>query len=47
MELYTERCADKISGGLSCLDRVVITGTIPSICCATSLIMIHFLTKIG
>jgi len=32
MELFTERHADKISGELSCLDRVVITGTIPGIC---------------
>jgi len=32
MELFTERHADKITGELSCLDRVVITGTIPGIC---------------
>ena len=32
MELFTERHADKILGVLSCLDRVVITGTIPEIC---------------
>ena len=34
MELFTERHADKIVGELSCLDRVVITGTIPGICYA-------------
>ena len=32
MELFTERHADKITGELSCLDRVVITATIPGIC---------------
>ena len=32
MELFTERHADKIQGVLSCLDRVVVTGTIPVIC---------------
>ena len=37
MELFTERHADKISGELSCLDRVVITGTIPSICHAEAM----------
>jgi hypothetical protein len=34
MELFTERHAAKISGELSCLDRVVISGTIPGICYA-------------
>jgi hypothetical protein len=34
MELITERHAAKISGELSCLDRVVISGTIPGICYA-------------
>jgi len=34
MELFTERHAVKISGELSCLDRVVISGTIPGICYA-------------
>lgn len=32
MELFTERHAEKIVGELSCLDRVVVTGTIPGIC---------------
>lgn len=32
MILFTERHAEKIRGVLSCLDRVVITGTIPGIC---------------
>ena len=31
MALLTERYADKIQGVLTCLDRVVITGTIPEI----------------
>ena len=31
MVLLTERYADKIQGVLSCLDRVVMTGTIPEI----------------
>jgi hypothetical protein len=34
MEHFTERHAAKISGELSCLDRVVISGTIPGICYA-------------
>jgi hypothetical protein len=34
MELFTERHADKIVAELSCLDRVVISGTIPGICYA-------------
>ena len=34
MQLFTERHAAKIVGELSCLDRVVITGTIPGICYA-------------
>lgn len=34
MELFTERHAAKIIGELSCLDRVVISGTIPGICYA-------------
>jgi hypothetical protein len=32
MALLTEKYASKIRGVLSCLDRVVITGTIPEIC---------------
>lgn len=34
MELFTDRHAAKIRGVLSCLDRVLITGTIPGICYA-------------
>ena len=34
MELFTERHTAKISGELSCLNRVVISGTIPGICYA-------------
>jgi hypothetical protein len=37
MELLTERYADKITGILSCYDRVVITGTMPQICYAAGL----------
>jgi hypothetical protein len=32
MESFTQRHADKISGTISCFDRVILTGTIPSIC---------------
>jgi len=34
MELFTQRHATQIAGEISCLDRVVITGTIPAICYA-------------
>ena len=34
MELFTDRHAAKISGELSCLERVVISGSIPGICYA-------------
>lgn len=34
MELLTERYAEKIKGTLSCYDRIVIQGTIPTICYA-------------
>ncbi|MDP4856666.1 MAG: MarR family transcriptional regulator [Desulfobacterales bacterium] len=34
MELFTERHAAKITGELSCLDRVVISGTLPGLCYA-------------
>jgi len=32
MDLLTTTYQDKIAGTLSCLDRVIITGTIPQIC---------------
>lgn len=32
MEMFSERHAGQIVGQLSCLDRVIITGTIPGIC---------------
>ena len=32
MELLTTKYQKKISGVLSCFDRVIITGTIPQIC---------------
>lgn len=34
MTHFTERHADKIIGTISCYDRIVLTGTIPSICYA-------------
>ena len=34
MELFTERHAAKITSELSCLGRVVISGTLPGICYA-------------
>jgi hypothetical protein len=34
MELLTKRYADKISGVLSCYDRIVLKGTLPTICYA-------------
>ena len=34
MQQFTERYTEKIRGVLSCLDRIVITGTIPRICFA-------------
>jgi hypothetical protein len=34
MELLTERYADKISGVLSCYDRIVLKGTLPTVCYA-------------
>jgi hypothetical protein len=32
MTLLTERYAAQIAGVLSCYDRMVITGTLPSVC---------------
>jgi len=34
MELFTERHASKISGTLSCFDRIIVTGTLPGLCYA-------------
>jgi hypothetical protein len=34
MEFLTERYAENIAGVLSCFDRVVITGTLPTFCYA-------------
>jgi hypothetical protein len=34
MSLLTERYADKISNVLSCYDRIIIQGTLPSLCYA-------------
>src|SRR5215472_12296053 len=33
-QAVTERYADRIAGVLSCYDRVVITGTLPTVCYA-------------
>ena len=32
MELLTDRYQDKITGMISCYDRLIITGTLPVIC---------------
>lgn len=34
MELLTERYAERLTGVLSCYDRIVITGTLPGVCYA-------------
>lgn len=34
---FVERCQDRIAGVLNCLDRVVITGTLPEICHAEAM----------
>ncbi len=34
MELLTKRYEDKISGVLSCYDRIVLKGTLPTLCYA-------------
>ena len=33
-QMPTERYRDRLSGVLSCYDRIVITGTLPGICYA-------------
>ena len=43
MELLTKRYDEKIIGSLSCFDRVVVKGTLPTICYAEG--MTRFLTK--
>jgi hypothetical protein len=45
MNTLTERYARQIAGGLQCLDRVIITGTLPTICHAGG--MTSFLFKQG
>lgn len=32
MALITERYVDKIAGVLGCFDRLIVTGTLPSLC---------------
>ena len=41
----TERYDDRIAGMLSCYDRVVVTGTLPTVCYAAG--MTKFLYAIG
>ena len=41
----TERYDDRIAGALSCYDRVVVTGTLPTVCYAAG--MTKFLCAIG
>ena len=41
----TERYDDRIAGVLSCYDRVVVTGTLPTVCYAAG--MTKFLYAIG
>ena len=41
----TERYDDRIAGVLSCYDRVVVTGTLPTVCYAVG--MTKFLYAIG
>jgi hypothetical protein len=38
MELLTDRYAEKILGVLSCFDRVVIQGTLPTFCYAQGMV---------
>lgn len=45
MELLTERYADRLTGVLSCYDRIVITGTLPGACYADG--MTSFLRSRG
>ena len=33
----TERYDERIAGGLSCYDRVVMTGTLPTVCYAAGM----------
>ena len=46
MEIITERYSDKIKGVLSCYDRVVITGTIPTLCYAEGMTSYLYAHKI-
>jgi hypothetical protein len=43
MELLAKRYDEKIIGSLSCFDRVIVKGTLPTICYAEG--MTRFLTK--
>lgn len=43
MELLTKRYSEKIIGALSCYDRIVVKGTLPTICYAEG--MTRYLTK--
>jgi hypothetical protein len=44
MELLTKRYQEKITGSLSCFDRIVVKGTLPTICYAEG--MSWYLPKI-
>jgi len=44
MGLLTDRYADRIRGVLTCLDRIIITGTLPDICHADAM-AIHLRVK--
>jgi hypothetical protein len=39
LTLLTERYADQIAGVLSCYDRILVFGTLPGICFATSYLL--------
>jgi hypothetical protein len=47
MNPFVERHRDKISGVLSCFDRVVITGTLPDIGYAGAIATRPFARRIG
>ena len=46
MELLTQRYSEKISGTLSCYDRIVITGTLPVLSNAAHLTSYMFENKL-
>ncbi len=44
--LLTQRYSDNISGVLSCFERVVIQGTLPTFCCADGMTGFLYLNRI-